>query len=144
MNHQPVPSQPTLWTRGVRRIRQWATALAVAATASVTVAPVALAQRLPPPGGGTGDTVIPPPPPASPPAAHLSLSAVVALVVATAVLSAATTLITLALEHRHAARHALAAPATPRGPQAPQPAATDPLVGHADILSSHRHWADDR
>jgi hypothetical protein len=61
-------------------------------------------------------------------------------VAATAILSVATTLITLSLEHRHRARRTPAA----AGPQADMqsPSATaEPPTGQGDILSSHQHPA---
>jgi hypothetical protein len=86
----------------IPRIRRWTTGLAAAAIASLAGAPPALAIPLPPPGGGTGSP--PPPPPSTTAAAHLPLWAVVTIMAATAVLSVATTLITLSLEHRRGAR----------------------------------------
>ena len=104
MIHHSASSQPRPAARGIPRIRRWATGLAVAATASLAGAPAALAVPLPPPGGPVTDPVPPPPPPSLPAAAHLPLWAVVTIVAATIVLSVGTTLITLALEHRHRAR----------------------------------------
>ena len=143
MIHHSASSQPHLAGRGIPRIRRWATGLAVAAIASLAGAPAALAGHLPPPGGAiTGPIPVPPPPaPASAPAAaHLPLWAVVAIVAATAVLSVATTLITLSLEHRRRARRT---PAAGRGPPgAPtRPATAEPPAGQGEILSSHQHLA---
>ena len=102
MIHRSAPSQPRPSGRGIAPIRRWAAGLAVAAIASLAGAPAALAVPLPPPGGAVSDPV--PPPPPAPAAAHLPLWAVVTIVAATAVLSVATTLITLALERRRRTR----------------------------------------
>ena len=122
----------------IPRIRQWAAGLAVAAIACLAGAPAALAIPLPPPGGATTDPV--PPPPSAAAAAHLPLGALVTIVAATAVLSVATTLITLALEHRRRARRTAAAPGTPAGPPT-SPATAELPAGLGDILSSHQHLA---
>ena len=140
MIHHSASSQPCPAGRGIPRIRRWATGLAVAALASLAGAPAALAGPLPPPGGAVTDPIPPPPPPA-PPAAHLPLWAVVAIVAATAVLSVATTLITLALEHRCRARRTPAATAgLSAGAQIPS-ATAEPPAGQGEILSSHQHLA---
>jgi hypothetical protein len=136
IHHSASPQQDPAG-RGIPRIRRWATGLAVTAIASLAGAPAALAVPLPPPGGPVTDPV-PPPPPPGPAAAHLPLWAVITIVAATAVLSVATTLITLSLEHRHRARR------TPVGPQAgmqPPSATAEPPAGQGDILSSHQHQA---
>ena len=127
MIHHSASSRPHPAGRGIPRTRRWATGLAVAALASLAGAPAALAGPLPPPGGAVTDPIPPPPPPA-PAAAHLPLWAVVAIVAATAVLSVATTLITLALEHRRRARR------TPS-------ATAEPPAGQGEILSSHQYLA---
>jgi hypothetical protein len=125
MIHQPA-SQPRPAGRGIPRIRRWATGLTVAATAVLAGANAALAGPRPAPdGGGT-----PPPPPPYTTAAHLPLSAVIALVAATIVLSVATTLITLSLEQTRRTRCTLAAPA-------------EPPAGTGDILASHHYRAGD-
>jgi hypothetical protein len=103
MIHHSASPQPRPAGRGIPRIRRRATGLAVAAIASLAGAPAALAGPLPPPGGTVTDPIPVAPPPA-PAAAHLPLWAVVTIVAATAVLSVATTLITLALEHRRRTR----------------------------------------
>jgi hypothetical protein len=140
MIHHSASSQPRPAGRGIPRARRWAAGLAVAALASLAGAPAALAGPLPPPGGAVTNPVPPPPPPA-PAAAHLPLWAVVAIVAATAVLSVATTLITLALEHRRRARRTPAATAGPSaGAQIPS-ATAEPPAGQGDILSSHQHPA---
>ena len=140
MIHHSASSQPCPAGRGIPRIRRWAAGLAVAAIASLAGAPAALAGPLPPPGGAVTDPVPPPPPPAAA-AAYLPLWAVVAIVAATAVLSVATTLITLALEHRRRARRTPAATAGPSaGAQIPS-ATAEPPAGQGEILSSHQHLA---
>ena len=141
MIHHSASSRPHPAGRGIPRTRRWATGLAVAALASLAGAPAALAGPLPPPGGAVTDPIPPPPPPSPSAAAHLPLWAVVAIVAATAVLSVATTLITLALEHRRRARRTPAsAPGPQPGAQAPS-ATAEPPAGQGDILSSHQHLA---
>jgi hypothetical protein len=139
MIHRSAPAWPRPAGRGIPRIRRWATGLAVAAIASLAGAPAALAVPLPPPGGAVTDPVSPPPPPAAA-AAYLPLWAVVAIVAATAVLSVATTLITLALEHRRRARRTPAAAGPQPGAQTPS-ATAGPPAGQGDILSSHQRQA---
>ena len=140
MIHHSASSRPHPAGRGIPRTRRWATGLAVAALASLAGAPAALAGPLPPPGGAVTDPV-PPPPPPPPAAAYLPLWAVVAIVAATAVLSVATTLITLALEHRRRARRTPAATAgLSAGAQIPS-ATAEPPAGQGEILSSHQHLA---
>jgi hypothetical protein len=139
MIHHSAPSQPRPAGRGIPRIRRRATGLAVAAIASLAGVPAALAVPLPPPGGPVTDPV--PPPPPAPAAAYLPLWAVVTIVAATAVLSVATTLITLSLEHRHRTRRT---PAVAAGPQAgahTPSAMAEPPAGQGEILSSHQHLA---
>ena len=115
MGHRPCPSGHRVPGRGARRP----------------------GRPLPPPGGAVTDPVPPPPPPSPPAAAHLPLWAVVTIVAATAVLSVATTLITLTLEHRYRARRTLAA-----APGAPtRPATAEPPAGQGEILTSHQHLA---
>ena len=136
MIHHSAPSRPRPAGRGIPRIRRWSTSLAVTAIASLAGVPAALAVPLPPPGGATGTPVTPPPPPTTA-AAHLPLWAVVTIVAATAVLSVATTLITLSLEHRHRARR------TPPARSGAQTHAitAEPLAGQGDICSSHQDLA---
>jgi hypothetical protein len=137
MIHHSASSQPRPAGRGIPRARRWAAGLAAAAIASLTGAPAALAGPLPPPGGAVTDPV--PPPPAAA-AAHLPLWAVVTIVAATAVLSVATTLITLALEHRLRGRRTPAsAPGAPPGGDPPSHGRTP--AGQGEILSSHQHQA---
>jgi hypothetical protein len=124
MIHQPVSAQPRPAGRSFPRIRRWAIALTVAATALLAGSPAALGVPLPPPDGG--GPVIPPPPDTT--AALLPLWAVVAIVTATVVLSVATTLVTLSVERMRSARRT---PAAAAGPQAEK----------GDILSSHHYPA---
>ena len=141
MSHHSASSQPRPAGRGIPRIRRWAAGLAVAAIASLAGAPAALAVPLPPPGGAVTDPVPPPPPPSATAAAYLPLWAVVTIVAATAVLSVATTLITLSLEHRLRGRRTPAsAPGSPPGSPT-RPATAEPPAGQGEILSSHRHLA---
>ncbi|HEX7269735.1 MAG TPA: hypothetical protein VF256_20250 [Streptosporangiaceae bacterium] len=75
------------------------------------------------------------------PAAHFPLWAVVAMVAGVLVLSVATTLITLSLEHLRRARRM---PAATTEPQAgvPTPATmAEPEAGQGEILSSYPHLA---
>ena len=140
MIHRSASSQPRPAGLGIPRIRRWAVGLAVAALASLAGAPAALANPLPPPGGAVTDPV-PPPPPSPPAAAHLPLWAVVTIVAATVVLSVATTLITLSLEHRLRGRRTPAsAPGAPPGAPT-RPATAEPPAGQGEILSSHQHLA---
>jgi hypothetical protein len=141
MIHHSASSQPRPAGRGIPRIRRWAAGLAVAAIASLAGAPAALAGAIPPPGGAVTDPVPPPPPPSPPAAAHLPLWAVVTIVAATVVLSVATTLITLSLEHRLRGRRTPAsAPGAPPGAPT-RPATAEPPAGQGEILSSHQHQA---
>jgi hypothetical protein len=142
MIHQPAPARPRPARGGIPRIRTWATSLAVAAIASLAAAPAALAVPLPPPGGDAGAP--PPPPPPAPAVAHLPLWAVITIVAATVVLSAATTLITLALERRHRCRRTATAPVGPQAGAQRLPAMAASSAGQDDILSSHQHPADSR
>ncbi len=140
MNHRPASSQPRPPGRGTPRTRRMLTALsglALFLTAAIGLAPAASAA-LPPPAPSAAP--VPPPPPTAAPA-HFPLWAIVAMVAATIVLSAATTLITLSLEHMHRARHTpAAAPGLPAG--APGPVTTpEPEDGQAEILSSHHYTA---
>jgi hypothetical protein len=140
MIQHSAPSRPRPAGRGIPRARRWATGLAVTAIASLAGAPAALAVPLPPPGGAVTDPVPPPPPPA-PAAAYLPLWAVVAIVAATAVLSVATTLITLSLEHRLRGRRTPASvPGAPPGVPT-RPATAEPPAEQGEILSSHQHLA---
>jgi hypothetical protein len=83
--------------------------------------------------------VYPAPPAAA--AAHFPLWAVIAIVVATVVLSVATTLVTLSLEQMRRARRTPAAVAEPQaGAQVPSRTA-EPESEQGEILASH-HYAD--
>jgi hypothetical protein len=74
--------------------------------------------------------------------AHFPLWAIVALVAATVVLSVATTLVTLSLEHmRRARRTPVAAAGSQAGAQTPS-ATAEPEAGQGEILASHQHLAD--
>jgi hypothetical protein len=131
MIHQLASSQPRLAGRGIPRIRWRAAGLVVAAVAFLAGTPAALAVPLPPTDGG-GPLVAPPPPPITA-AAHLPLWAVAAIVAATVILSVATTLVTLSLEHgRQARRTAAAAAESQAGAQTPSTMA-EPQAGHADM-----------
>ena len=144
MTHQPASSQPRLTERRIPRIYRRATGLAVMALAFLAAAPAALAIPLPPPDGG-GPPGPPPPPPSTTAVAHLPLRAVVAIVVATVVLSVATTLVTLSLEHMRRAR--IAAAAAPQPVAQTSPTTAEPQAGQADVISSHHydvHRADRR
>ncbi len=94
------------------------------------------ASSLPPPDGG-GTPGPPPPPPSTTAVAHLPLGAVVAIVVATVVLSVATTLVTLSLEHMRRAR--IAAAAAPQPVAQTSPTTAEPQAGQADVISSHHY-----
>ena len=68
--------------------------------------------------------------------AHFPLWAIVAMVAATVILSIATTLITLSLEHMRQARHTPAAAAETQA-RAPSPSTTpQPEAGQGEILAS--------
>ena len=141
MNHRPAPSQPRPPGRGTPRTRRMITTLsglALFLTAAIGLAPAASAA-LPPPAPSAAP--VPPPPPATAAPAHFPLWAIVAIVAATIVLSVATTLITLSLEHMHRARHTpAAAPELPAG--SPSPFTTpEPEDEQAEILSSHHYTA---
>jgi hypothetical protein len=74
-------------------------------------------------------------------AAHFPLWAVIAIVVATVVLSVATTLVTLSLEQMRRARSTPAAVPEPQaGAQVPSRTA-EPEAEQGEILASH-HYAD--
>ena len=138
MNHRPASSQPRRAARRILRARQALTALgglAVFLTLAIGLAPAALASLPPLPPG----TPAPPPPPSTATPAHLPLWAVVAIVAATVVLSVATTLITLAVEHMRRARHTPAAAADPQ-PVAASLSATPGLqAGQGEIIASHHY-----
>jgi hypothetical protein len=143
MIHRSAASQPDHALRGIPRTRRALTTLsglAVFLTVAIGFAPAASATHVPP--GAPG--VPPPPPPPPPPAmaaAHFPLWAVIAIVVATVVLSVATTLVTLSLEQMRRARSTPAAVAEPQaGAQVPSRTA-EPEAEQGEILASH-HYAD--
>lgn len=141
MNHRPAPPQPHLAGRGIPRTRRTLTALsgpAIVLTAAIGLAPAASATLQPPPGPSA--TPVPPPPPTAAPA-HLPLWAVMTILAATVVLSVATTLVTLSLEHLRRARRTPTAATEPQaGP--PTPVTTpEPETGQGEILSSHHYAA---
>jgi hypothetical protein len=142
MIHRPESPQPRLAGRVIPRTRRILTTfsgLAAFLIAAIGLAPAASAIRLPPPGGGGAP---PPPPPPITVAAHFPLWAVITIVIATVVLSVATTLVTLALAHLHYARRR---PAATTGPQAaPQnlPATTEPEAEQGTIQSPALSAAD--
>ena len=109
MIHRPAPTQPHLAKCGIPRTRRTLTALSGLAaflTAAIGLAPTASAT-LPPPEPSAAP--VPPPPPPVTVAAHFPPWAIAAMLAATIVLSVATTLITLALEHTRWARREAAA-----------------------------------
>jgi len=141
MNHRPASSQPHRARLGIIRTRRALTALAglaVILTTAIGLAPAASARPWPPPDLPAPP---PPPPPAAAAPAHLPLWAVVAMVAATVVLSVATTLITLAVEHMRRVRHTSAVAADSEF-VAPGPSVTlGPEAGQGEILASHHYKA---
>jgi hypothetical protein len=136
MIHRPA-SRTRRTGRGIPSTRRTLTGLSglgVFLTAAIGLAPAASATRVPP-----GPPVPPPPPaPATTAAAHFPLWAVIAIVAATVVLSVATTLVTLSLEHMHRARRG---PAATPGPQANAPTASAMAefgAGPAAVSGSHQ------
>ena len=128
MIHRPASPKPRRAARGIPRTRRTLTTLSGLAaflTAAIGLAPAASATHVPPPEGGGAPPL---PPPATTAAAHFPLWAVVAMVAATVVLSVATTLITLSLEHLRRARRTPAATA-------------EPVAEQAEILTSHQNLA---
>jgi len=126
MIHRPASPQPRRAGRGIpctRRTLTTFSGLAAFLTAAIGLAPAASAIRLPPPGGG-GAPPLPPPPITV--AAHFPLWAVIAIVAATVVLSAATTLVTLALAHLHYARRTPSATAGAQAARQTPPATAEP------------------
>ena len=140
MIHRLASSQPRLARRVRPRTRQMLTTLsglAIFLTTAIRLAPNASAT-LPPPEPSIAP-VSPPPPPAAAPA-HLPLWAIVTILAATVVLSVATTLVTLALDHIRRGRRIPAAVTEPQASarRLPRP---DPETGHAEILSSRQQAA---
>jgi hypothetical protein len=139
MNHRPASSPPPPAGRSIPRTRRMITAcggLAVFLAAAIGLASAASATPAPP---EPSVAPIPPPPPITTAPAHFPLWAVAAMVAATVVLSVATTLITLSLEHMRWARRTSAAAAEPPAGALTSIAAPAPDTGQAEILSSHRH-----
>jgi hypothetical protein len=135
MIHRLTSSQPHHAGRGIPHTRRTLTTfsgLMAFIAAAIGLAPAASATRLPPPGDGGAP---PPPPPATTVATHFPLWAVVAVVAATVVLSVATTLITLSLDHMHRARRTRSAEPQ-AGAQTP-PATPQPQPDQGAILTSH-------
>jgi hypothetical protein len=138
MNHRPASSQTRRARHGIPRTRQVLSALgglAVFLTLAIGLAPAALASIPPLPPG----TPAPPPLPSTAAPAHLPLWSVVAIVAATVVLSVATTLITLAVEHMRRAHHTPAAAADPQPVAASLSATPGPQAGPGEILASHHY-----
>ena len=112
MFYRPGPSRPRLAGRHIPRIRRTLAGLgglAVFLTTAIGLAPAAWATPAPPEPSFAPVPPLPPPPAAVP--AHFPPWAIAAILAATILLSVATTLITLALEHiRWARREAAAIP----------------------------------
>jgi hypothetical protein len=140
MTHQPAPPKPLRASRGIPRARRALTmlgGLGVFLTVAIGLAPAAWAMSPPP-----EPPVAPPSPPPAAAAAHFPLWAVVAMVAGVVVLSVATTLVTLSLEHLRRARR-MSATATEPPAVAPTPVTTDdPEAGQGEILSSHADLGD--
>jgi hypothetical protein len=139
MNHPPAPPQQRR-APFTRRTLARLSGLAVLPAAAMGLAPAALATS-PPPEPSLAQ-VSPPLPPAAVPA-HFPPWAIAVFLAATIILSAATTLITLALDRsRRAGVEAMAAPE-------PQPSGRTPFTsparydGDVEIINSHppRHRA---
>ena len=133
MNHPPAPPQQRR-TPFTRRTLARLSGLAVLLAAAIGLAPAALAT--PPPPEPSLAPVPPPLPPAAVPA-HFPPWAIAVFLAATIILSAATTLITLALDRSRRARdEAMAAPE-------PQPSGRTPFTsplrydGDVEIINSH-------
>jgi len=73
---------------------------------------------------------------------HFLLWAVIAMVAATVVLSVATTLVTLSLEHMRRARHAGEPDAEPWAGDQPPATTAEPAAEQGEILASHHYAAD--
>jgi hypothetical protein len=129
--------------RGIPRSRRTLTTLsglAIFMTAAIGLAPAASATHVPP-----GAPAAPPSPPLPPPpttqAAYFPLWAIIAIVLATVVPSAGTTLVTLSLVYLRRGRQVPASVAEsqvsmPNSATTPEPAATQ-----GDVLSSHHYAA---
>jgi hypothetical protein len=144
MSYRPASPQPHAG-RSLPRSRRTLTALsgvAIFTTAAIGLAPAASATYLPP--GPPAAPPSPPPPLPPPPttaAAHFPLWAVAAMVVATVVLSVATTLITLSLDHMRRARRTPAAVAEPEAGVPASATTAEPAAAQGDVLSSHHYAA---
>jgi hypothetical protein len=141
MTHRPVPTQPQPASGRTRRrilpTRRTLAALsglAAVLTATIGLAPVASATMPPPP---PATSIAPPPPTPAPPA--FPLWAVVAILAGTVVLSAATALITLSLEHLRRARRTQ--PGVTASPGDASTGTPDPEAGQLDMISSHQYAA---
>ena len=133
MNHRPAPSQPRPAARGIPRTQRTLTSLsglAVFLAPAVCLA-AAPGRLLPEPSG----TPVPPPPPSTAAPAHLPLWAVVAMVAGTVVMSAATTLITLAVERMRRTRR------TPAAEPESGTSAAKPEDAQAEVPGSPQHAA---
>jgi hypothetical protein len=141
MINRPAPSEPHLAGRSISRTRRTLATfggLAVFLTAAFGFAPAASAVRLPPPGGAP---VAPPPPPATTAAAHFPLWAVIAMVAATVVLSVATTLVTLSLDHLRRARRTPAVAADPQAHAQTPSITAGPKAEQGELLTGHHYVA---
>ena len=133
MNHLPAPSQQRR-APFTRRTLVRLSGLAVLLAAAIGLAPAALAT--PPPSEPSLAPVPPPLPPDAVPA-HFPPWAIAVFLAATIILSAATTLITLALDRSRGTRNE--AMATPE----PQPSGRTPFTsparynGDVEIINSH-------
>jgi hypothetical protein len=136
----PLASWPRRVGRGIPSTRRTLTTLSGLAaflTAAIGLTPAASATHVPP-GPPVPAPPAPPLAPATAAAAHFPLWAVIAIVAATVVLSVATTLVTLSLEHMHRARRG---PAVAPGPQASAPAASakaESGAGPATVAGGHQ------
>jgi hypothetical protein len=141
MTHRPAPSQPRPVRRGIGRTRRTLATLSGLAgflAATIALAPAASAV-LPPPEPPAAP--VPPPPPPAAAAAHFPLWAVIAMVAATVVLSVATTLITLSVEHLRRSRRMPTAAVEPEANVASPATAPQPETGQGEILASHHYAA---
>jgi hypothetical protein len=132
MNDPPGSSHPRI--PRVRRMLARVGGLAILLAAAIGLAPAALATYPPP---EPSFAPAPPPPPPATALVQFPLRVIVVFLASTIIVSVATTLITLALEHARRARfEATAAPE-------PQPSAQTPFTSPArydvgaEILSSH-------
>jgi hypothetical protein len=144
MSYRSASPQPRAG-RSLPRSRRTLTAssgLAIFMTAAIGLAPAASATHVPP--GPPAAPPSPPPPLPPPPttaAAHFPLWAVITMVAATVVLSVATTLITLSLDHMRRARRTPAAAAEPEAGVPVRSTTAEPAATQEDVLSSHHYAA---